>query len=57
MASLLSPKSGLMPEADILMNGVRAVLDLRTRYGSGKTALRDPSKCIDLKYYDAARNG
>ena len=52
-----SPKSGLTPDAAILMDGVRAVLDLRTRYGSGKTPLTDPSKYIDLKYYDEARRG
>ena len=57
MASLLSPKSGLTPEAAILMDGVRAVLDLRTRYGSGTTPLTDPSRYIDLTYYDAARRG
>ena len=48
---------GLTPEAAILMDGVRAVLDLRTRYGSGKAALTDPSKYIDLKYYDETRRG
>ena len=57
MASLLSPKSGLTPAAAILLEGVRAVLDLRTRYGSGRMALTDPSKYIDLKYYDDARRG
>jgi hypothetical protein len=31
---------------------VRAVLDLRTRYGSGTTPLNDPSKYFDLKYYN-----
>jgi hypothetical protein len=53
MNSLLSPKSGLTPQAAILMDGVRAVLDLRTRYGGGKTPLTEPGKYIDLKYYDA----
>jgi ABC-type nitrate/sulfonate/bicarbonate transport system substrate-binding protein len=57
MTSLLSPRSGLTPKAAILMDGVRAVLDLRTRYGSGKTALTDPNKYIDLRYYDAVVNG
>jgi hypothetical protein len=33
------------------------VLDLRTRFGPGKTALTDPSKYIDLTYYNAARRG
>ena len=39
------------------MDGVRAVLDLRTRYGSGQAALTEPSKYIDLTYYDEARRG
>jgi len=54
MNSLLSPKSGLTPKGAILMDGVRAVLDLRTRYGSGKTPLIEPGKYMDLKYYDEA---
>ena len=52
MNSLLSAKSGLTPKAAILPEGVRAVLDLRTRYGSGTTPLNDPSKYFDLKYYN-----
>ena len=52
MKSLLSPASGLTPKAGILMDGVKVVLDLRTRYGSGKTALTDPSRYVDLRYYE-----
>src|SRR5882757_2886308 len=55
MASLLSPRSGLTPEGAILMDGVRAVLGLRTRYGTGKTPLTDPNKYMDLRYYDEVR--
>ena len=55
MNSLLSPRSGLTPEGAILMDGVRTVLELRTRYGSGETPLTDPAKYIDLRYYDQAR--
>ena len=57
MTSLLSPRSGLTPEGAILMDGVRTVLDLRTRYGTGKTPLTDPAKYIDLRYYDEVRRG
>jgi ABC-type nitrate/sulfonate/bicarbonate transport system substrate-binding protein len=57
MTSLLSPRSGLTPKAAILMDGVRTVLDLRTRYGSGKSTLTDPNKYIDLRYYDEAVKG
>jgi hypothetical protein len=53
MASLLSPSSGLTPEGRILTDGVRAVLDLRTKYGNGKAPLVDPGRYIDLRYYDA----
>jgi ABC-type nitrate/sulfonate/bicarbonate transport system substrate-binding protein len=54
MDSLLSPRSGLTPKAAILMDGVRTVLELRTRYGSGKAPLTDPSRYIDLRYYEQA---
>lgn len=50
--SLLSPASGLTPKAAILNDGVKTVLDLRTRYGSGKEPLSDPSRYIDLRYYN-----
>jgi ABC-type nitrate/sulfonate/bicarbonate transport system substrate-binding protein len=54
LKSLLSPASGLTPKAAILNDGVKTVLDLRTRYGSGKeSSLNDPSRYIDLQYYKA----
>jgi ABC-type nitrate/sulfonate/bicarbonate transport system substrate-binding protein len=53
MDSLLSPRSGLTPDAAILEDGVRGVLDLRSRYGGGPT-LTDPSRYVDLRYYDEA---
>jgi ABC-type nitrate/sulfonate/bicarbonate transport system substrate-binding protein len=53
LKSLLSPASGLTPKAAIIDDGVKTVLDLRTRYGSGKELLNDPSRYIDLKYYKA----
>lgn len=52
MKSLLSPASGLTPKAGILTEGVKVVLDLRARYGSGKVPLTDPSRYIDLRYYE-----
>jgi ABC-type nitrate/sulfonate/bicarbonate transport system substrate-binding protein len=55
MHSLLSPKSGLTPEARILMPGVTQVLELRARHGGG--APLDPSRYIDLSYYDAVVRG
>ena len=54
--SLLSPRSGLTPNAAMLMDGVDIVLDLRSRYGTG-VKLTDPSKYIDLTYYNEAIAG
>ena len=48
MHSLLSPMSGLTPDGAILRDGARAVLDLRTRYGSGTTPLTDVDRYLDL---------
>jgi ABC-type nitrate/sulfonate/bicarbonate transport system substrate-binding protein len=53
MNSLLSPVSGLTPEARILPPGVNTVLDLRTKYGTGTAPLVDPARYIDLWCYDA----
>jgi ABC-type nitrate/sulfonate/bicarbonate transport system substrate-binding protein len=52
MNSLLSPRSGLTPGAAILMDGVKTVLELRSKYGSGG-ALSNPEKYIDLQYLKA----
>jgi ABC-type nitrate/sulfonate/bicarbonate transport system substrate-binding protein len=51
MDSLLSPRSGLTPNGAILTDGVRAVLDLRSRYGGGPP-LTDAGRYIDARYYD-----
>ena len=55
MASLLSPRSGLTPGADILDDGVANVLRLRTKFGSGTEPLSDASRYIDLGYLKAAQ--
>jgi len=57
MTGLLSPKSGLTPNAEILMEGVRMLLELRSRYGGGKAPLTDPSRYIDLRYYQNVIRG
>lgn len=54
MNSLLSPRSGLTPGAAMLMEGVKTVLALRSKYGSGG-ALSNPEKYIDLQYLEAAK--
>ncbi len=54
MDSLLSPKSGLTPNAAMLPAGIDVVLDLRTRFGGGTTKLDQPTRYVDLTYYNAA---
>ena len=53
MNSLLSPRSGLTPQGAILRAGMQTVLDLRSRYGSGKAALTDIDKYLALADYEA----
>lgn len=56
MESLLSPRSGLTPQADILPDGMRKVLELRSRYGQGGE-LRDLDKYLDLSCHEAVLAG
>lgn len=51
MDNLLNPQSGLTPRAEVLADGVRTVLDLRSRYGAG-APLTDAEKYFDLSYYN-----
>lgn len=55
--SLLSPRSGLTPDAAILRDGMQTVLDLRSRYGSGGKSLRDIEKYLDLSFFQEASAG
>jgi ABC-type nitrate/sulfonate/bicarbonate transport system substrate-binding protein len=57
MASLLSPRSGLTPKGAITLDGIRTVLDLRTRYGKPGARLGEPEKYIDLGFYEEAMAG
>ena len=52
MNSLLSPKSGLRPKAAILRDGMKTVLDLRSRYGAAKKTLTDIDKYLELSFYN-----
>ena len=52
MNSLLSPKSGLTPSAAILPDGMKTVLDLRSRHAPAKKQLADIEKYLELSYYD-----
>jgi ABC-type nitrate/sulfonate/bicarbonate transport system substrate-binding protein len=54
MTSLLSPRSGLTPKGAITIEGLKTVLELRSRYGKGAVKLTDPAKYIDLSYYEEA---
>ncbi|HSR55172.1 MAG TPA: ABC transporter substrate-binding protein, partial [Alphaproteobacteria bacterium] len=50
MGNLLNPRSGLTPRAEVLADGVKTVLELRSKYGSG-APLTDPDRYFDLSYY------
>ena len=50
MRSLLSERSGLTPDGAILRDGARTVLDLRSKYGAGKTVLGDVERYLDLSW-------
>lgn len=52
MKSLLSPNSGLTPKAEILRDGMKIVLDLRSKHGEAGNALTDVDKYLDLSFYD-----
>jgi len=54
VSRLIAPRSGFPPKGAIDREGVKTVLDLRSRYGEPKTRLDDPDKYIDLSYYEAA---
>jgi ABC-type nitrate/sulfonate/bicarbonate transport system substrate-binding protein len=51
MASLLSPRSGLTPEAAIIPDGMATVLDLRSRHAPGSPKLDDIERYLDLSHY------
>jgi ABC-type nitrate/sulfonate/bicarbonate transport system substrate-binding protein len=52
---LLDPVTGFFSDAGIRPDGVRSVLDLRSRYSPSRRPLRDPRKYVDLSYWEAAR--
>jgi ABC-type nitrate/sulfonate/bicarbonate transport system substrate-binding protein len=54
MNSLLSPRSGLTPNAAVVRDGMKVVLDLRSRYGKSGLSLVDIDKYLDLSHYEAA---
>ena len=55
MDKLLSPRTGLTPQAALDLDGIKTVLELRSQYGNGPE-LSDPGKYLDLSYYDRIRS-
>jgi ABC-type nitrate/sulfonate/bicarbonate transport system substrate-binding protein len=51
---LLGDKNGLTRDASLDVNGIRTVLELRSKYGMPKKSLTDPMKYVDLSYYEKA---
>jgi len=50
--NLFSPRSGLTPHGAILRDGMRTVLDLRSRYGKLDKKLSELDKYLDLSFYE-----
>ena len=55
MASLMSPKSGLTPNADIVHGGMRQVLALRSRFGKAGVTLTEIDRYLELACLEKAR--
>jgi len=51
---LLAPSGGFQKKAQIDLEGVRTVLQLRSKYAEPKKALTDPNKYYDPSFYQAA---
>jgi ABC-type nitrate/sulfonate/bicarbonate transport system substrate-binding protein len=52
--AVLAPPQGFAAKARIDMEGVKKVLELRSRYGEPKRTLSEPTRYFDGTYYDAA---
>ena len=51
---LLADKGGMTRDVALDMDGIRTVLQLRSKYGTPKKILDDPTKYVDLTYYQKA---
>ena len=51
---LLADKGGITRDAALDMNGIRTVLQLRSKYATPQKTLTDPAKYVDLSYYEKA---
>lgn len=54
LASVLSPRSGLTPRGEVLRDGMKTVLELRSRYGRPEKSLADVDKYLALSFYQDA---
>lgn len=55
MKIVLDPKRGAAGSDAIDMTGVATILALRSKFGEPRKHLADPSRYIDLSYYEAAK--
>jgi hypothetical protein len=51
---LVADKGGVTRDVALDIEGIRTVLQLRSKYGSPQKTLTDPMKYVDLSYYDKA---
>ena len=51
---LLADNGGLSRDLAIDLQGIRTVLELRSKYGTPQKTLTDPMKYVDLSYYEKA---
>ena len=51
---LVADKGGITRDAALDLNGIRTVLQLRSKYGVPQKTLTDPLKYVDLSYYEKA---
>jgi len=51
---LLADKGGMTRDVALDMDGIRTVLQLRSKYGTPQKTLGDPMKYVDLSYYEKA---
>ena len=54
---VLSPKSGLTPDAAINMDGMQSVLSLRSRYSATGNILDAPARYLDLSHLQDVQSG
>lgn len=54
LEKLRSPRTGLIPQAALDLEGLKTVLELRSQYAPQGKLLADPEKYLDRSYYEAA---